>query len=29
MKTHPVGGKLFHADRQTGMTKLESLFEIL
>jgi len=22
MKIHPVGGELFHADRQTGMAKL-------
>jgi hypothetical protein len=29
MKTLPVGGKLFHADRQTGMAKLKSLFAIL
>jgi len=28
MKIHPVGAKLFNADRQTAMTKL-SLFEIL
>jgi len=29
MKIRPVGAEMFHADRQTDMTKLTASFEIL